>query len=249
MRRSISIYMDSLAFTKMLEGGRSAVLTTQQLAVLLNMDVGATAVKTKRLVDKGVLVRVLRGRYTLPSTNILAAASSIYHPSYVTLLAAFEYHGTTTQSTRVIDILNTAHSGRISLSLEAGQYVVRFVKVDAKLVYGFEKVFPGGRTALVAMKEKGIVDSLLLPGYVSLDETVACIRSGIQGKRAIEFGKRTQRQTVIKRLGFLLSAEGIDCSPEDFPGLSRTYVPLDPAHPRRGKYDPKWRVVINRVIE
>jgi len=213
------------------------------------MDVGATAVKVKRLVDRGVLVRVLRGRYTLPTTNILAAASSIYHPSYVSLLAAFEYHGTTTQSTRVIDILNTTHSGRITLALEAGRYVVRFVKVDAKLIYGYDKVFPGGMTALIAKKEKGIVDSLLLPEYVSLDEAVACIRSGIDLKRAVEYGKRTQRQAVIKRLGFLLWTEGLDCSPDDFPGLSRTYVPLDPALPRRGKYDPKWRVVINKVIE
>ncbi|MEE9150443.1 MAG: hypothetical protein V3U20_01250 [Thermoplasmata archaeon] len=233
----------------MFERGQGAVLTTQQLAVLLDMDIGAAAVKLNRLVNKGVLVRVFRGRYTLPSTNILAVASGIYHPSYVTLLAAFEHHGTTTQSPRIIDIFNPVYSGQISLIYEPGRYMLRFVKVEAKLIYGYKKIYLDGMAALVAEKERAIVDSLLLPGYVSLDETIACIRSGINGKRAIEYAKRTRRQTVMKRLGFLLSTEGIDCSPNDFNGLSRTYVPLDPALPRRGKYDSKWRLLVNRVIE
>lgn len=241
--------MDNLAFTKMLERGQSAVLTTQQLAVSLDMELNATSVKLKRLVDKGVLVRVIRGRYTLPSTNILAVASNIYHPSYVTLLASFEYHGTTTQSPRVIDIFNPVHSGRISLALEAGKYELRFVKVNASLMYGYRKVFFGETAALVAEKEKAIVDGLLIPEYVSLDEILACIRGGIEPERAIEYAKRTKRQIVMKRLGYLLSTEGIDCLPDDFNGLSRTYVPLDPALPRRGKYDSKWRLIVNRVIE
>jgi predicted transcriptional regulator of viral defense system len=213
------------------------------------MNVGAAAVKLNRLVNRGALVRLIRGRYTLPSTNILAIASSIYHPSYVTLLAAFEYHGTTTQSPRIIDVLNPVQSGRISFSLEAGSYEVRFVKANGRFVYGYNKAFLNGMAALVAEKEKAIIDSLLLPGYVSLDETLACIRSGIDLVRIIEYAKRTRRQTVMKRLGFLLSSEDLDCSPKDFNKLSGTFVPLDPALQRRGKYDSRWRVIANRVIE
>jgi predicted transcriptional regulator of viral defense system len=240
--------MNSLTFTKLFENGQSAVLTTQQLAVLLDMDIGSAAVKLNRLVNEGTLVHVLRGRYTLAWAHKLAVASGIYHPSYVTLLAAFEYHGSTTQSPRVIDIFNSVHSGKISLELEEGQYVIRFVKVSPRLIYGYNKLYLDGMAALIAEKEKAVVDSLLLPEYVPLDETVACIRSKIDRKKIIEYARGTKRQTVMKRLGYLLFSEGIKCSPEDFNGFSKTYVPLDPSLPRRGKYDSKWRLIVNRVI-
>jgi predicted transcriptional regulator of viral defense system len=240
--------MNSLTFTKLFENGQSAVLTTQQLAVLLDMDIGSATVKLNRLVNEGVLVHVLRGRYTLAWAHILAVASGIYHPSYVTLLAAFEYYGSTTQSPRVIDIFNPVHSGKISMKLEEGQYIIRFVKVSSRLIYGYNKIYFDRMVALVAEKEKAIVDGLLLPEYVPFDETVECIRSGIDRQKAIEYARGTRRQAVMKRLGYLLSNEGIECSPDDFNGFSRTYVPLDPAFPRLGKYDSKWRLIVNRVI-
>ena len=164
--------MNDLALTKMLEDSQTAVLTTQQLAVIMRLSASSTAVKLNRLVKKGVLVRVTRGRYSLPSANIFAIASSIYSPSYVSLLAAFEYHGTTTQSTRMIDIINPVHSGQITIAIEAGVFIVRFVKVDPLLIFGYEKQFLNGMVALIADKEKAIGDSLLLPGYVSLDESL-----------------------------------------------------------------------------
>jgi len=98
-------------------------------------------------------------------------------------------------------------------------------------------------------KEKAIVDSLFLTGYVTLDETVACLRSKIEYKKAMDYARRIDRQSVIKRLGYLLSTVGIQCPSEYSSGLSKTYVPLDPSLPKRGKYDPKWRIIINRVIE
>ena len=241
--------MNDLKITKILEDGQSAVLTTQQLAVLLNMSASSTAVKLNRLVNRNVLVRVTRGRYCLPSTDILAVASSIYSPSYISLLGAFEFHGTTTQSTRVIDVINPIYSGQISLTLEAGQFIMRFIKVDRSLVFGYEKTFFSGKVALIADKEKVIVDSLFLTGYVTLDETVACLRSKIEYKKAMDYARRIDRQSVIKRLGYLLSTVGIQCPSEYSSGLSKTYVPLDPSLPKRGKYDPKWRIIINRVIE
>ncbi len=243
------IIMNDLTITKMLEDRQAAVFTTQQLAVLFGLKPNSTTVKLNRLVARGVLVRVVRGRYTLPSTNILAVASSIYPPSYVSLLAAFEYHGTTTQSPRMIDVINNVHTGRTTILLESGLFEIRFIKVAPYLLFGYEKNFINSMTSMIAEKEKTIVDSLLLIGYVSLDETVACIRSQVNYEKAMEYARRTGRQSVIKRLGYLLSSEGIDVLPKFLKGLSKTYVPLDPALSKRGKYDPKWRIIVNRVIE
>lgn len=231
----------------MLERGQLAVYTTQQLAV--KMKIAPATVRLNRLVKKGVLVRVIRGRYTLSSADILATASGMYLPSYVSLLAAFEHYGTTTQSPRVIDVVNPLQSCQISLELESGRFDVRFIKVNKLLMYGYNKIYRAGKAAMIAEKEKAIIDSLILSKYVPLDDIAACIRSDINHKKAIEYARRTGRQSIMKRLGYLFSNEGIACSPDNFSILSKTYVPLDPRHPRRGRYDQKWRVIVNRVIE
>lgn len=241
--------MDDLALVRTLEGKQSAVFTAQQMAVVMGAGAEAASVKLNRMVRKGVLVRLMRGRYALPSADALAVASGMYVPSYVSLLAAFERHGTTTQSPRVIDIVNPVHSGKMQVELESGRFVLRFIRVDPSLMYGYEKAYAGNAVVFLATKERAIVDAVLFPGYVPLDEAAACIRSGIDRNKAVEYAKRTGRQAVMKRLGYLLSASGIPCSPEEFGVLSDNYVRLDPKLPRRGTYDSIWRVIVNRVVE
>jgi predicted transcriptional regulator of viral defense system len=241
--------MNELALARKLEGGRLAVHTTQQLAVTLGLGPASARVRLNRLVERGVLARPMRGRYCLASADQLAVATGIYLPSYVSMLAAFEFHGTTTQSARAIDVLNPVHSGRMDLRLESGRFEVRFIKVQGQLMYGYFRVFRNGMAASVAEKEKAIIDTLLLPGHAPLDEAMACIRAGIDIPKAIGYAKRTGRQAVIKRLGYMLSAAGSLPDHSKFGRLSRTYVPMDPSLPRRGTFDRDWRVIVNRVIE
>ncbi len=240
--------MDRLSLVKLLESQQTPVLTTQQFAAFMGTGAGSAAVLLSRLARDGVLTRVMRGRYALPSTNVLAVATAVYAPSYASLWAAFEHHGTTTQSPRVVDVINTASSRRLPLTLEDGDYLLRFVRTDARLIYGFRKEHLGGKVAFVAEKERAVVDGLLFPGYVPLDEVVAAIRNGMDDRRAFEHAQRTGRQTVLKRLGHLLSRVGTGDVPFDTAKLSDTYVPLDPALPRRGRHDTRWRVIVNRVV-
>lgn len=241
--------MDDVALIRTLEKGQLSVFTTQQLAVEMSMDISSATVRLNRLVKKGVLQRVMRGRYVLPSVDIIALASNIYTPSYVSLLAAFAYYGTTTQSPKVIDVINPIRSYTLPIKLEKGNFEIRFIKVQPNFIYGYTKFLSDGNAVLIAEKEKAIVDSLLFPQYINLDEAAVCIIEGIDKKKAIEYAIRTKRQSVMKRLGYLLSTKDILCDTKDFPKLSDTFVPLDPRLPRRGKYDKIWRVIINRVIE
>lgn len=241
--------MDRFSIVKVLEPLQLPVFTSQQFASLLDMSAESAAVTLSRLAKDGVLTRIQRGHYSLPSTSIQAVATGIYAPSYISLLAAFEHYGVTTQSPRIIDVINSTHSGKKAVSLESGHFLLRFVKTHPRLLYGFKKIYYGEKVAFMADKERAVVDGLLFPEYVHLDEVVGAIRSGIDMKKAIDYGKRIKKQAVMKRMGYLLSAEGIKCSPDDFGKLSETYVPLDPSAPLRGEYDPVWRVVVNTVIE
>jgi predicted transcriptional regulator of viral defense system len=241
--------MDALRIVRMLEEHRAPVLTTQQMSVMLDMSPASAAVRLHRLAKDGALVRLMRSRYCLPSVHPLAVASGLYVPSYVTLLAAFEYHGTTTQSPRVIDVMNTRRSGSIRIVLDAGPYDVTFIHLPPSLIYGIDRVRLGGKDAFVASKERAIVDGLMLPGNVPLDETVACLRSGVDVERLMEYARRTGRQVVVKRLGHLMTSEGMKFDHAALGEISDTYVPLDPAFPRRGEHDTRWRVIRNRVVE
>ncbi len=241
--------MDALKVTRMMDDHIAPVFTTQQMSVLLDMSPASATVRLHRLAVNGALVRVMRGRYCLPSTHPLAVASGIYIPSYVSLLAAFEYHGTTTQSPRVVAVMNTRRSGTINVALDAGQYDVTFIHLPPSLIYGVDRIRLGGKDAFVASRERAIVDGLMLPGNVPLDETVACLRSGVDVERLVDHARRTGRQVVVKRLGHLMATEGIPFDPVDLGDVSDTYVPLDPSFPRRGEFDPRWRVIRNRVIE
>jgi predicted transcriptional regulator of viral defense system len=239
--------MDRLSVVKAMESHRMPVFTTQQFAALVGSRVGSASVLLSRLVKAGIVARIQRGRYALPSTNALAVASGIYLPSYVSLLSAFEYHGTTTQSPRVIDVINPVRSGSHRLHLEGGRYVLRFIKTTSRLIFGFTKEYVAGEVAFIAEKERAIVDGLLFPGYVPLGEAVSAIESGVDERRAMDYAGRTGKQSVLKRTGYLLSARG--GAQIDPAGLSDTYVPLDPALPRRGRHDPEWRVIVNAVVE
>ncbi len=242
--------MDSLTVVRRLEASHIAVFTMDQLTSMLNLRPGSAAVQLHRLARRGVLVRVTRGRYTLPDTDILAVASGIVTPSYVTLLAALGHHGVTTQTPRVIDVLNSSRSGKMDVELEAGRFVLRFIRVNEKLLYGYDKVVLDGKAAFIADRERVVTDGLLLPEYLPLDETAECIRSGVDPAKAMRYATKTGRQVVVKRLGHLLSMIGMppDVGEGHISHLSTTYIPLDPSFPRRGRHDPVWRVIHNTVV-
>ncbi len=240
--------MDRLAVVKSLEDQRGAVVTARQFALVTGSSQQAARLRLHRLARDGVLVRVMNGHYCLPGADPRAVATGVFSPSYVTLLKAFEFHGTTTQSPRGIDVVNAVRSRPLPLVLEEGAFDIRYIKVAPGLVFGFEKVSLGGKDAFVAERERAVVDGLLFPGRVPLDEVVACIRDGIDVDRVTGYARRTGRQAVMKRLGHLLEANGVEVAPSALGPLSPTWVALDPAMPLRGTYDSRWRIVVNRVV-
>ncbi len=237
--------MDRLSIVKKLESSKISVFTPSQISSMLDKKIESAKVLLSRLTKEGIIVRVKKGHYCLPSSNVLSVASNIYSPSYISLWAAFEYYGTTTQSPQIIDVINSKKSGKRELTLEDGKFQLRFVKTDESFLYGIDKVYLDGKSAFIGEKEKTVIDGLLFNDYVPLGEVVDAIEDGIDDRKAIRYAKRCGKQVVIKRLGYLLAKEGTDLDSDEL-SLSETYVPLDPSLPRRGSYDSKWRVIDNR---
>ena len=240
--------MDRLGIVRTFDSQRCPVVTARQFALIAGVSPSTARLRLHRLARDGVLVRVMKGHYCLPDTDPRAVATGVFTPSYVTLLKAFEYHGTTTQSSRGIDVVNPVRSRALRLALDEGSFDVRFIRVAPDLVFGYERVLLDGKDAFMADRERAVVDGLMFPGRVPLDEVVACIRDGIDVAKATGYARRTGRQVVMKRLGHLAEASGIPITPDAIGPLTPTWVPLDPALPRRGRHDARWRVIVNRVV-
>ncbi|MFP4050502.1 MAG: hypothetical protein ACLFVB_02030 [Thermoplasmata archaeon] len=238
--------MDRLSIVQRLDSLRISVFTTPQVSALLDKDMSSTKMVLSRLNKDDILTRVKKGHYCLPSSPILSVASNIYTPSYISLWSAFRYYGTTTQSPQVIHVINTDKSGRREITLEEGEFKLRFIKTDRSFLFGFNKIYQDGKTVFMAEKEKAIVDGLWFHNYVPLGEIIEAIKDGIDVKKAVEYAEKSDKQVVMKRLGYLMSEQGLECEPDDFGTLSDTFIPLDPSFPRRGSFDSKWYVIDNR---
>ena len=237
--------MNDLELFRRLAGSEIPVFTNAQIEAILGLTRSRTAVRLNRLVNKGVLIRVMRGRYSLPSTDPLSMASFIYAPSYVSLWSALRYHDATTQSPNVIDVINSTFSGRWSLICESGEYEIRFIKTSPEMLFGFKKVKMGGHVAFMAELEKALIDGLVHPGKIPIEEVLEASRMEVDPKTMMEYAVMTGRQSAIKRCGHILEKVGHDVErPED---LSDTYIRLDPLRWKQGKYDSKWRILDNVV--
>ncbi len=242
-----SVYMNDLEIHRKLSDFESPVFSIGQLKAVLDTDYNGTVVKLNRLVNKGVLIRVMRGLYSLPATDPLCISSFLERPSYISLWAALRYHGLTDQSPRIIDVINPKRSENITLNHQDGKFELRFIKTGPERIFGCSRENIGGHSCFMADAEKTIVDCLLYISRVPLEETIGAVHKGMDPGKLIDYTNRIGKQSLKKRMGYLLERSGFDVEPEMFGRLSLTYVRLDPSGERRGTYDRKWHILQNGV--
>ena len=123
-----------------------------------------------RWVASGRLIQLRRGLYALapPYTgaapNVLALASRIRVPSYVSLQSALSYHGIIPESVPVVTSVTTNRPGRFETPL--GGFLYRHLKRD--LFWGYRETdIDAGQKAFVAIPEKALLDHFYLtPGII-----------------------------------------------------------------------------------
>lgn len=204
-----------------------------------------------RLAAAGVLRRIGKGRYVVVGfgrREVLGQpfflASRLVEPSYVSFWSALHFYGWTEQVPRTVFLANTRRTGRRQID----SYPVRLLKLAPKRFFGYTATRQADFEFPIAEPEKAIVDGLYLPGAAggialvadALGEAVGSVDRG----RLAAYAAGMEVRSLCSRLGYLLSRHGMEA-----PGLrvcaSRTYVKLDPAGPRRGRYDATWRVIDN----
>jgi predicted transcriptional regulator of viral defense system len=174
-------------------------------------------------------------------------ASHLVHPYYIGYWSALNYYGFTEQVPRTVFVATPKRKRDVSISGVG----YKFIALSKKKFFGYEKVWIGPNSVVLSSKEKTIIDCLDHPEYCGeLAEAAKGLWNGreeISFAKLLEHGKRIGSNAVLKRLGYLL--ELFELEPR-LAGrinkmVSRSYSPLDPTKPKKGRYDSKWKLLLN----
>ena len=204
---------------------------------------------TARLKAAGLVSEVEKGKYLLLGlapelvlSNSLFIANQLVNPSYISYWSALHFHGLTTQVPQMVFCATTKKKRPVTYR---GQ-TYRYVTIQPRKFFGYQRERIGELPVLVADPAKAILDSLHQVRYSGgITEVAQALQTALQHidiELLIDYANRMKDNSLSSRLGYLLDRLGQRVS-----GLSASASPvaLDPARPRRGKLDPRWRIVIN----
>ena len=227
------------------------VFESRTLADLLGIERIRLARFLQRMEQDGLVARVERGKYLLlglePAqglANPLGVASQLVTPSYISFWSALHFHGLTEQAPRIVFVAVT----RQKRSLTFQGTVFQFVRLMPHMFFGYRRETLAGLSLTVADEAKAILDSLYLPGNAGgLTEVAKSLRAALLDGRVevaqlVEYSRRMRNASLAGRLGYLLERLG---QPAVHLPSPRGPIALDPARPRGGAYDRRWKVYIN----
>ena len=242
------------------ERERRLLITIDEIRGQVGPDVARDVVR--RLVRKGALHRLRRGRYllrpfrtllrpTLPSTAVAAAALLHDEPYYLGGPWAASYHRLTEQ--RYASLVDAFVGHRlVARTLGAGR--VRFHAVASDLLaYGTTATELEGLAVRVSDVERTLLDALDHPRvFWGLDRAVQMAGAHLNRldrRRLVAHAVRGSKPGTCQRLGVLLERAG--ASPRSLAPLraralqTASLLSLTPGAPRAGPVNRRWNVVEN----
>lgn len=214
------------------------------------------------LVRKGWLARAGRGKYLLippewgatpvGESNTLALASQLTLDGYIAFSTAAAHWGLTTQIRNVVWIVTRkfARPRRINDS------DIRFARLPAKALFGFERVPVFGYPVPMSDLEKTALDCIEYPeragGLAEASAILAKAARRWDWEKAVDYFERRGNTALIQKFGYLCDAGHLPM-PESvrvrlrnrLKPSSRTYlVPRRHSEPYQN-YDREWGVVVN----
>lgn len=212
-----------------------------------------------RLVNKGRLIRISRGKYFIvpirapkqlwaPNEFITAKywiGTGDYYLGYYTM---YNYWGFTGQIPRSVYVLNTEKS--YSSVIKGVEY--NAVKISPLKYYGTAEIEIEGEKITISDKERTLVDFIYKPTgtFESMKQIVKEVLSGIDYVKLCEYLIKYPEIAVRKRAGYLIQEAGADNKlivklKKSF-DPSRTNIVLNPFNrSRKGKVNKEWGLIIN----
>lgn len=182
---------------------KKPVITTNDIAKFGAKNRKYASLLAKRLVKRGVLKSIEKGKYCLPETPVFAVSSAIVFPPYISFLSAFYLNALTDQMPSVVTVITS--KPRPPLQIDTVK--IQFVAYSKSRFFGYKKEFVDGWPVFVAEPEKAIADCLFSSKYYSatyLKEVLG--NKTISKKKLLFIIKRFYPKFVLKRFKNLTGA-------------------------------------------
>ncbi|NCN38938.1 MAG: hypothetical protein GW780_04235 [Candidatus Aenigmarchaeota archaeon] len=202
------------------------------------------------LKNKGWIKSLTAGKYELisfsgkPREDLMVIACNVLWPSYISFWSALNFYKFTEQSPKKIFLATTKRKELKKMdSIE-----VQFIQIKPERFFGYTKI----EGVCVAEKEKALIDSLLFPRYVSLDEICKSLENAkkeISFEKLIDYCIKIGNSSLNKRLGYLIELLKIKIEgrliEKLHKNISKNFSLLDPTKTRSSKYSKRWFLNLN----
>ncbi len=215
----------------------------------------------ERLTKKRWLIQIARGRYLISPLSagieseytehefVMASSLAAGRPYYIAYWTALNHYGYTEQTPLVVSVATTS---RISNAVVHGVRY-KFITIGKAKFFGTRSLLVGGKKITISDRNKTMADALDHPEYCGgIEEVAKCLwnaRDDVSFEKIVDYSKRIQNSTAIKRLGYLTDVLGMDVpSPlyDQMRGLIGSGLSLlDPHSTKSKKSNPRWRLFVN----
>lgn len=242
-------------------------LSYEGKTIFTSRDIRELATKPKNILDNLVrkrwILKLRRGVYVIAPLEAgekgaadytihgFVIASFLVSPYYIGYWSALNYHGLTEQTPPSVYVVTTKPKN--SRTILDTRFV--FVTILKNKVFGMVEEEVEKWKVKISSPEKTVVDCLDHPehcgGIEEIAKAIYFSKGELNFKKVVSYAKRIGNNTVIKRLGFIAEALGIeDCSKLlSTVKLKTGYSILDPTLPRKGRIKEKWKLIINAPID
>jgi predicted transcriptional regulator of viral defense system len=211
----------------------------------------------KTLIAKKIIRSLFKGNYAIED-NLLSGsplhkfeiATHLANNGAVCCWSAMAYHELTDQILSTIYLYSPQDFGkaRSKYRYKIAGYDFHLIQISPNNLWGIERKIMGEIRFRVTDLERTLLDGLTYPQYCGgLREVLSAFEishSRIDAEKLISYSKKTPL-AVQKRLGWVLDTLALTGSENVKICESSHYDNLDPASPRRGKYNKKWMLVEN----
>jgi len=165
---------------------------------------------------------------------------------YISYGSALQYYGFSEQLLR--EVLVATDKAKKAVRLVDSKVV--FIHLRKKKFFGIQKISLDGKEVMIADKEKAIIDSLEKPQFCGgIEEAAKAIYFNLNEldiAKLVTYGKKMNNSCILKRLGYLLDklyGKKIKVR------LSKNYCLLDPQEKKKGNYNNKWKIIVNKQLD